>query len=127
MTAAENMWVIIAVMAASLTFVLLAIFLGVFLYKAHKTFARLEEAIRQANELSCDIRAKLICLQPFFRVISHVGDELECRTALCEKEEFLQKLQESGHEKERSVVLDILECLLLGVRIWKKIHVKKEI
>lgn len=126
MTATENMWVMISVMAASLAFVLFMIFLGVFLHKAHKTFTRLEEAIRQTNELSCDIRTKFICLQPFFRVIAHLGEELEGRVSLHEKEELMHKLQEGVQDKERSVMFDIFECLLLGVRIWNKIHVKKE-
>lgn len=126
MTATENLWIVVSLATAALAFVFFVIFLGVFLHKAHKTFAKLDEAIRQINELSCDIRTKLICLQPFFRVISHVGEKLECSLSPHEKEALIQRLQEEMQEKERNVVFDILECFLLGVRIWKKIHVKKE-
>jgi uncharacterized protein YoxC len=126
MTATENLLIVGSLATAALAFVFFVIFLGVFLHKVRKTFAKLDEAIQQTNELSCDIRTKLICLQPFFRVIAHVGEKLECSPSLHEKEALIQSLQEEVQEKERNVVFDILECLFLSVRIWKKIHVKKE-
>src|SRR5258708_17718660 len=75
----------------------------------------LHHLLGHANDISADIQTKMKSVDPFFRLLSCTGEELELRTAL----KTISKLKVS-QEPEENQKVDCIEWALLGLHLLKK-------
>jgi len=95
----------------AIAIVVLVAFIVRFLCKAEKTLTNL-------NVLSEDLNSKMQCIHPFFRMISVVGEGLEYRAASLNRQHLFKCCSEESRDQD--IYLDVVDCALLSLRIWKK-------
>ena len=99
-------WLIgIGVALVAIAFVVLTVF-------SIMALISLRKLMRDSNELVVDVEEKVHALDPYFNVVSGVGEALERFS--CRKEKGCS-----------NKAVDILECALVGLTLWQKIKEKK--
>lgn len=79
--------------------------------------------IRHANEISANTVEKMKQLNPFFRAIANIGEEIEYKTAQSKETLLCRHLRSKSYgasEARESQLAELIEWGLLGVSIWQK-------
>jgi len=107
-------WIIaISVIIIAVAFVVLVIFLVMMLVSVKKT-------VESAERMCRDLHMKVDAFDPYFRVITHLGNALE-KASISEnlEERVGARLEKSG--KIVDIAIDATNWAMIGLSLWKKI------
>ena len=81
------------------------------------------DLIHHVNEISADVQGKMKSIDPLFRAVSNVGEELELRTALLKEKslyKYFRSKSASFSSLEDDTPVEFIEWALLGINLWQK-------
>lgn len=131
----------ILLVAVMISFIVLIIFTIKFICSGCKTLKKINQTtdsiqkqldhldhepknlLHHTNEILVDIHHKMKHLDPLFRALSNIGEEVECKTAIAKEKSFFSffKTKSSAwNELEENKVVECLEWALVGINLWKK-------
>lgn len=137
----------IILLIVAIAFLILVIFLAQFLYTACTTLKNANQVldsvknqldnfenhprdlVHSVNEITQDVNRKMKCIDPWFRLISQLGEVAENKACSFTQKGILDRFKEKVSENPEAKNFtdsDLIEFALLGLKLWQKFQTRRE-